>query len=291
MPPSREYIEGKAIAFATGPYWIKLLVSNSIAGSIIGPNGSRLSKLEIDTTTVVRISPKGQHFPGTHDRAMVIAAKDIQGISRAVRRVCSALVKLRYQHLRPAPDGTSLNLRLIVPKSSINNLIGLGGSHARRFESITGVNLVVGDRIEGCQERLVDLYGLPDNIAVAVCDISDGILKSDPYVRRHVNVIYHQILPSQPEEATSHFSLKMRLACTLRMFPELNAEQVGLECGAQIMTTLVDDNDDAKLLSRTFVIEGSMASVIRVHSRLVALSQMYCCGGVKEEVSIGVSGG
>lgn len=44
MPPSRppsegisrDYLDAKAIAFATGPYWLKLLVSNATAGSLIG---------------------------------------------------------------------------------------------------------------------------------------------------------------------------------------------------------------------------------------------------------------
>ncbi|KAF4656240.1 Component of the SF3b subcomplex of the U2 snRNP [Perkinsus olseni] len=271
---SRDYLDAKAIAFATGPYWIKLLVSNALAGSIIGPHGSRLSKLELDTATVIRISPKGQFFPTTHDRVMVIAAKDGQGASRAIRRICGTILKLgchlhSTQQSRGHQKDVSIALRLAVPKSTVNSIIGHGGVHARRLEASTGVALVVGERIQGCQERVVELYGPSERIIIAVCDLAENVLKVHPLVRRHIGVLY---TTTQETPEDSCFEVTVRISFKLCIFPDLNAAQVGWECGAQVHSIAAGKGSDSSC--RAFVVEAkfgrhflNMPKVRTLHSK------------------------
>mmetsp|Transcript_15530 Transcript_15530/g.32100 ORF Transcript_15530/g.32100 Transcript_15530/m.32100 type:complete len:682 (-) Transcript_15530:48-2093(-) len=54
------------------PVAIKLLVSNNVAGSIIGRQGQTISELQSQSMTRIKLSQSGDYFPGTHDRVCLV---------------------------------------------------------------------------------------------------------------------------------------------------------------------------------------------------------------------------
>ncbi|KAF4715415.1 hypothetical protein FOZ63_026177, partial [Perkinsus olseni] len=168
--------------------------------------------------------------------------------------------------------------------STVNSIIGHGGVHARRFEASTGVALVVGERIQGCQERVVELYGPSERIIIAVCDLAENVLKVHPLVRRHIGVLY-TTTQETPEDSCSEVTV--RLSFKLGIFPDLNAAQVGWECGAQVVQLLSDIF--AFVISFRFIVSQRERAVIRV-AELLSWMVVQGCRFDPAEVVVAAAG-
>ena len=68
---------------------LKILVSNSLAGSIIGRGGASIRKLQQDCGAKVNLSQGGRFFPGTEDRVVMI-----EGTMEQVSATQAQIVKL-----------------------------------------------------------------------------------------------------------------------------------------------------------------------------------------------------
>ncbi len=89
--PHVDDLNAKRMAFHAGPCWLKLLVADRVAGSIIGKGGKVITEIEASTGCVMKLSPGQTFFPGTQERIVVISGS-VEGISEAVRII---LVKVR----------------------------------------------------------------------------------------------------------------------------------------------------------------------------------------------------
>ena len=158
---------------------IKLLISNNIAGSIIGRMGQSISELQLESQTRIKISQSSDYYPGTIDRVCLIQATSIRSVQQAVR-----LIVQRYYHIQqtertssPPPSlgtmtthygGTHMNhttvfpvsvdgpvstttttgttgdgfdfvIRLLVPVTCCGMIIGKSGSNIKYMEESSGV--------------------------------------------------------------------------------------------------------------------------------------------------------
>ena len=57
LGPHREDLNAKRIAFHAGPCWIKILVADRVAGSIIGKGGKVITDIENSTGCIMKLSP------------------------------------------------------------------------------------------------------------------------------------------------------------------------------------------------------------------------------------------
>lgn len=122
----RELVSGSSISSqstfltkpASGPepiFSIKILVSNNVAGSIIGRSGSTISDLENQSASRIKLSQTGVYFPGTSDRVCLLQGT-LQSVKSAAGLVLRKLFDLQFnasssQHGRASekkmPDETT----------------------------------------------------------------------------------------------------------------------------------------------------------------------------------------
>lgn len=138
---------------ANYPAAIKLLVSNNVAGSIIGRSGQTISELQKQSSTRIKLSQTGDYYPGTQDRVCLIQGEPGH-CKTALRLVLERLHMLQeHQHSQhmawqlqrqkgaTAPSFDFL-VRLLVPISSCGMIIGKQGSNIKLMQESTGVSSV-----------------------------------------------------------------------------------------------------------------------------------------------------
>jgi len=159
------------------PVAIKLLVSNNVAGSIIGRQGQTISELQTQSMTRIKLSQSGDYFPGTHDRVCLVQGEP-GNIKVALRLLLHRMNMLQEQECsqrvaawqqlqqskqqmgspieldpqqvvqpqQPQQAGQDIThpsfnfvVRLLVPTSSCGMIIGKAGSNIKYLEQASGV--------------------------------------------------------------------------------------------------------------------------------------------------------
>lgn len=203
------------------PSAIKLLVSNNVAGSIIGRAGQTISELQAQSNTRIKLSQTGDYYPGTQDRVCLV-----QGQLDNVKTALSLLLKRLYmlqehqhsQHMawqsnrHEGPPSFDFVVRLLVPSSSCGMIIGKSGSNIRHMEEVSGVSSVrlspkeAGDPnypsasiVSSTSERVVALTGPTlESCLNCLFIILDG-MTSHPDICRYSNMTtsYSRIISDQ----------------------------------------------------------------------------------------------
>ncbi|XP_057756183.1 uncharacterized protein LOC130975399 [Arachis stenosperma] len=146
------------------PTYVRFLVSNSAAGSVIGKGGSTITDFQSQSGARIQLSHNHEFFPGTTDRIIMVSG-GINEILRAVELILSKLLsELQSEDENDAEPKTKV--RLIVPNGSCGDIIGKGGATIRSFieESQAGIKISPQDNnYYGLNDRLVTLAGTLDD--------------------------------------------------------------------------------------------------------------------------------
>jgi len=110
---------------------IKLLVSNNVAGSIIGRSGQTIIELQSQSSTRIKLSQSGDYYPGTQDRVCLIQGNP-ENVKKATSVVLTRLFALQqqqhYHHFpwQGQPQQQGQQGLALAPDSSI--ALGMPGS-------------------------------------------------------------------------------------------------------------------------------------------------------------------
>lgn len=138
---------------ANYPAALKLLVSNNVAGSIIGRAGQTISELQTQSNSRIKLSQTGDYYPGTQDRVCLVQGEP-ENVKAAVRLLLERFYMLQeHQHSQHmawqlqkqkggVPPPFDFVVRLLVPASSCGMIIGKSGSNIKFMEETTGVSSV-----------------------------------------------------------------------------------------------------------------------------------------------------
>ncbi len=161
---------------------IKLMVSNNVAGSIIGRAGQTISELQTQSSARIKLSQTGDYYPGTQDRVCLVQGQ-LGTVKHAVKLLLERFYMLQeQQHTQHswqprkgtnAAGGFDFVVRLLVPSSSCGMIIGKGGANIKHMEETSGVasvrlspkegpdqgGLPTASLVSGTQERVVTLTG------------------------------------------------------------------------------------------------------------------------------------
>ncbi|KAI3974800.1 hypothetical protein MKX01_028060 [Papaver californicum] len=142
------------------PTYIKFLVSNAAAGSVIGKGGSTITDFQSQSGAQIQLSRNNEFFPGTSDRIIMISG-DFGEVTNAIALI---LFKLMSEvHSEDGDDAQPITkVRLIVPNSCCGGIIGKGGSTIKSFieESQAGIKISPQDHTcVGLNDRLVTVTG------------------------------------------------------------------------------------------------------------------------------------
>ncbi|XP_061363793.1 protein BTR1 isoform X1 [Gastrolobium bilobum] len=169
------------------PTYVRFLVSNSAAGSVIGKGGSTITDFQSQSGARIQLSRNHEFFPGTTDRIIMVSGA-ITEILRAVELILSKLLsELHSEDENDAEPKTKV--RLIVPNGSCGGIIGKGGATIRSFieESQAGIKISPQDNnYYGQNDRLVTVTGTLDEQMRAI-DLIVSKLAEDPHYSQSMN--------------------------------------------------------------------------------------------------------
>jgi transcription antitermination factor NusA-like protein len=222
--PSSDDLNAKRLAFHSGPCWLKLLVVDRVAGSIIGKGGKVITEIEQSCNCIMKLSPGmllssieysfigHTFFPSTQDRIVVISGS-IEGISEAVGIILEKVKLYVISELRNRQvvfsdslqddEYVDITMRAVVPNSAVSCIIGRGGEVVKEINRTTGAVIRIGDRMTIVHERIVQVTGSVDQCHAALCEVLTRI-QSDKNLKEHLNVVYTKAssLHTSPSPAT-----------------------------------------------------------------------------------------
>jgi RNA-binding protein Nova len=153
---------------STFPSAIKLLVSNNVAGSIIGRSGQTISDLQAQSATRIKLSQSGDYYPGTQDRVCLVQGQP-ESVKKAVSLLLTRLYALQqqqhYHHFAwqrqeqeraishdpnygqmdqhpPLIPAFAFVVQILVPTPCCGMIIGKGGANVKHMVDSSGVSSV-----------------------------------------------------------------------------------------------------------------------------------------------------
>ncbi|GMH42138.1 hypothetical protein BSKO_10057 [Bryopsis sp. KO-2023] len=147
---------------------LKLLVANSVAGSIIGKGGSTISEFQQSSQARIQLSRAGEYFPATKERIAVISGT-LHAVLTAVHLV---LGKVREETVGSGveddtEDDDVLQVKLCIPIRLCGAIIGKGGGTVRAFMDDCKADIRIQGQeslLPGVSERLVTVKGTTSQI-------------------------------------------------------------------------------------------------------------------------------
>lgn len=220
---------------------IKFLISNNLAGSLIGPNGGSIKELIEITEAKVHVSAAGTVYPGTSDRIVYISGP-INSVDLAQNLLWDmfAIESLNSKHRTSEgvkqkalsyaddpniipwnPKSASENpgeydtipnkCKLTIPATAAGAVLGKGGSILKAISDESGAELVMNNRGDSIftQERILTVSGSTGACAKCVSLILeklDSNLEDAQYVNNSTRYTTHleNLLPQPPNQQQSY---------------------------------------------------------------------------------------
>ncbi|VFQ62664.1 unnamed protein product [Cuscuta campestris] len=142
------------------PTYVKFLLSNPEAGSIIGKGGTTINDFQSRSGARIQLSRNHEFFPGTSDRIVMISGM-VDEILKALDLILS---KLLDEYI--VDDGSEAEprskFRVVVPNGSCGGIIGKGGSIIKTFIEDSGAGIKISPQdssLPGFHDRLVTVTG------------------------------------------------------------------------------------------------------------------------------------
>ncbi|KAE9621132.1 hypothetical protein Lal_00019322 [Lupinus albus] len=173
--------------FAEKPTYVRFLVSNSAAGSVIGKGGSTITDFQSQSGARIQLSRNHEFFPGTTDRIIMVSGA-INEVLKGVELIISKLLSEVHSENDNDAEPKS-KVRLVVPNGSCGRIIGKGGATIRSFieDSQAGIKISPQDNnYFGINDRLVTPTGTLDEQMHAV-DLIVSKLSEDPHYSQSIN--------------------------------------------------------------------------------------------------------
>ncbi|KAF2318452.1 hypothetical protein GH714_007836 [Hevea brasiliensis] len=172
--------------------YIRFLVSNAAAGSVIGKGGATITDFQSQSGARIQLSRNYEFFPGTSDRIIMISGT-LDDVIKAVELILAKLFSEFH-----AEDGvdfdTRTKVRLIVPNSSCGSIIGKGAI-IKSFieESQAGIKISPQDNnFYGLNDRLVTVTGTLEEQIRAI-DLILAKLVEDPHYSQTMHTHFHML--------------------------------------------------------------------------------------------------
>ncbi|CDU85128.1 RNA-binding protein Nova-1, putative [Plasmodium yoelii] len=173
--------------------FVKMLINNLVAGSIIGKNGEIISGIENKTGCSLKLSPNNSFFPNTQKRVLVICGKKKQInnvvliILDKIRQISSLANNKNEKKIK------TYTCRIVVPKSAVSAIIGKGGYQIKQLQNKTGTKIQVSNRECGLYERIITIVGSFASIKDTATKVIEAI-QTDPNLKDLLNVNYNKEL-------------------------------------------------------------------------------------------------
>ncbi|XP_059628381.1 protein BTR1-like [Cornus florida] len=164
--------------------YLRFLVSNGKAGSVIGKGGSAISDFQAQTGARIQLSLNHEVYPGTSDRIVMVTGTGDE-ILMAVDLI---LAKLESEVLVDGSNDVDprSKVRLIAPNSSCGGIIGKGGATIKSFIEDSRARIKISpnnNNYIGLNDRLVTLTGTLEELMRAIELILLKLMEDPNYVQ------------------------------------------------------------------------------------------------------------
>lgn len=190
---------------------VKLLVSNNVAGRIIGKAGQFVSQLQSDCGCRIKLSQSNHYFPGTNDRVCLVEGK-LANVHLALAAVYGKISEQTSSLATQRSDTTEevsrrhevIVVRLLVPTASCGMLIGKGGNHIKEISDKSGAKMQLAQKDEATaivtSERVLTITADIDSAISCTHLILDDMIKH-PDVCKYSNqtTSYSKVASSEVE--------------------------------------------------------------------------------------------
>jgi len=264
-----------------GPNYLKFLLPEKVAGTIIGKGGSAITELEIKSGASIKLAPSGSCYPRTSERSVSVGGS-MDAIEDVVLAVTNAI-----------KDSSSTNppflLRVIIPSPCVSGIIGRDGEVVKTICHQTGATIRIS-KDEKETERIADVSGNERSIFRA-CMLVATKIQEFPFLYEYSSVLYPnatkqtqptaQSAPAPQQQAYNQPASPMPLpapmevfnyTCTIQfMVPTPSVPSVEIladifqQTGARVSVSDSPGND----LDKTLTITGPMAGVQAAHILLI----------------------
>jgi len=189
---------------------VKLLVSNNMAGSIIGRSGQTVNELQTKSSAKIRLSQSGDYFPGTTDRVCLVHGS-LVNVKKAVALVLSKLYELQLELLVDTqadqthdtseaakessenPFKINFTSKILIPSAACGMLIGKEGATIQKLKENVGCSAVrlsqklVDHNAPRTFERVLTVSSFELNACIHFAEsILDGFVRH-PEICRYLN--------------------------------------------------------------------------------------------------------
>ncbi|XP_057540225.1 protein BTR1 isoform X2 [Amaranthus tricolor] len=177
--PNSEYVEK--------PTYIKFLVSNAAAGSVIGKGGSTITDFQKESGARIQLSRNQEFFPGTADRIIMLTGK-IDDVLKAMDLILNKLLSEIQSEDGDDADQRS-KVRLVVPNNCCGAIIGKSGATIKSFIEDSGAGIKISPQDNnyiGLTDRVVTLTGSFEG-QMRATDLIISKLTEDPLYLQSMN--------------------------------------------------------------------------------------------------------
>ncbi|KAK9674576.1 hypothetical protein RND81_12G241700 [Saponaria officinalis] len=179
------------------PTYLKFLVSNASAGSVIGKGGSTITDFQKDSGARIQLSRNQEYFPGTSDRIILLSGK-IDDVLKAMDLILNKL----FSEIQ-SEDGDDVDqrfkVRLIVPNSCCGAIIGKGGVTIKSFIEDSGAGIKISPQDNnyiGLTDRIVTLTGSFEEQMQAIDLILSKLTEDHLYLQSMSGPLSYQVGPA-----------------------------------------------------------------------------------------------
>jgi len=172
---------------------IKLLVSNNVAGRIIGKAGQFVSQLQSDCGCRIKLSQSSHYFPGTNDRVCLVEGK-LPDVHLALAAVYGKIKEqTSFADSSSEESGRRSDViivRLLIPTAACGMLIGKGGNHIKDISEKSEAKIQLAQKDEATaivtSERVLTITADIDSAITCTHLILDDLIKH-PDVSKYTN--------------------------------------------------------------------------------------------------------
>ncbi|CAM9346140.1 unnamed protein product [Ectocarpus sp. 13 AM-2016] len=172
-----------------GRFGLKLLVSNSMAGTLIGKGGTRICEIKDECLADIKVTPNGRFYPGTHERVVLVV-----GEPGSVQMACDRIVTTIYT---AADTSLDITQRVLIPDAASGLIIGHDGvrlGDLRQQAGVASIQVSPRDMCTVAGERVVTLQGPMSSVIHGLTLIVDRMMEDTTASRyQNMSTIYRAV--------------------------------------------------------------------------------------------------
>lgn len=190
---------------------LKLLVSNTAAGAIIGKEGANLAKMQDTFSVRVGLSPAGANFPSTSSRVCQIFG-EVDDATACLRAVVEQEIEVEGKIEGKKSPKSSVEVNLVVPSQCVGSLIGKKGAGIQDIAQKSGCFVRVATETATPSEVLCPVNGPLDNVLVAARLILECLREEPRYSAETQRRLTYPLVPRGHGSRTSRGRLPKQQA-------------------------------------------------------------------------------